>query len=396
MNAKRVFLIVLDSFGIGAMPDAADYGDAGADTFRTVSGSAKFAVPNLAGLGLSQIDGIAWVDDAAGSPAKVPGRFSAAVARLAESSKGKDTTVGHWEIAGIRSEHPLPVYPGGFPAEIIEAFEKACGRGVLCNLPYSGTDVIRDYGEEHLRTGKLIVYTSADSVFQLAAHEEIVPRELLYEYCRKARALLQGVHGVGRVIARPFDGEYPFQRTDGRHDFSIQPPAKTVLDAIKDAGKDCIAVGKINDIFAGQGITEFVYTSGNEDGMQKTLSYAQKKFTGLCFTNLVDFDMVYGHRNDIGGYAAALSAFDEWLPSMLRMLRKDDILMITADHGCDPGYPGTDHTREYTPLLMCGESLPFEKGAVTNLGTRGTFSDIAATVAALLGVSYSCEGTALF
>lgn len=412
MKAKRVFLIVLDSFGIGALPDAAEYGDAGANTFRTVSGSPRFSVPNLAGLGLFRIDGIreneaataaaAEAAKAAGNAAAaenagaVPERFSAAVCRLAEQSKGKDTTIGHWEIAGIRSERPLPVYPNGFPAEILEPFEKACGRGVLCNRPYSGTEVIRDYGEEHLRTGSLIVYTSADSVFQIAAHEKIVPREELYEDCRKARALLTGVHGVGRVIARPFAGEYPFRRTDGRHDFSIAPPAETVLDAIRAAGMDCIAVGKIRDIFAGRGITEAVFTGGNGDGMRQTLALAQKDFTGLCFVNLVDFDMLYGHRNDIDGYAAAISAFDAWLPALLKAMRKEDVLMITADHGCDPGYPGTDHTREYVPLLLCGESLPFEKGRVVNLGTFGTFSTVAATVASALGVSYPCGGNALF
>lgn len=366
---KRVFLIVLDSFGIGEMEDAASYGDVHVNTLGSVSSSKAFHMPNMARLGLFGIDGVEC-----GVKTERP---LATVARLREASKGKDTTIGHWEIAGVCSERPLPTYPDGFPEDILQQFSERTGRGVLCNRPYSGTEVIRDYGEEHLRTGKLIVYTSADSVFQIAAHEDIVPVEQLYEYCQIARALLQGEHGVGRVIARPFTGEPgAFTRTAKRHDFSIMPPKVTMLDQLSEAGKDVIAVGKINDIFAGKGITESVYTSGNEEGITRTLEYLEKDFEGLCFVNLVDFDMLYGHRRDVDGYAKALSDFDRKLPAIMDKLRDEDILMITADHGCDPAYQTTtDHTREYVPFLMYGRHLP-----TANLGTRDTFADIAATV----------------
>lgn len=346
---KRVFLIVLDSFGIGEMEDAEAYGDKGTNTLRSVSSSSAFSMPNMAALGLFNIDGVTCREGVQEPQARI--------ARMKEASKGKDTTIGHWEIAGILSSQPLPTYPEGFPEEVLAAFRQATGRGVLCNRPYSGTEVIRDYGDEHVRTGDLIVYTSADSVFQIAAHEDVVPVETLYMYCRMAREILQGRHGVGRVIARPFTGANgDYTRTPRRHDFSLEPPAVTMLDQLKNAGKNVISVGKIKDIFAGRGITEAVYTKGNEEGIMRTLEYLERDFEGLCFVNLVDYDMLYGHRNDIDGYAKALTYFDQQLPEMLRRLREDDILMITADHGCDPGYTvSTDHSREHTPFRMYGQ-----------------------------------------
>lgn len=377
---KRVFLLVLDSCGIGCAPDAAEFGDAGTNTLRSCAASAEFSMENLISMGLGNLDGVDYLPKSA--------HPTAAVLRLQEASRGKDTTIGHWEIAGVVSPNPLPTYPEGFPAEILEPFARATGRGVLCNLPYSGTDAIRDYGREHLETGDLIVYTSADSVFQIAAHESIVPPEQLYEYCRIARKLLVGKHGVGRVIARPFEGEWPFTRTTRRHDFSLEPPCPTVLDAIVAAGKDMIAVGKIHDIFAGKGMTEFTYTSGNTDGLAQTMALADRDFEGLCFVNLVDFDMLYGHRRDPDGYARALHEFDLWLPEFLQKLGEDDLVLITADHGCDPGYQAhTDHTREYIPVIACGKAV-----RPGSLGTRFGFCDIAATVAELLGVRYDTPG----
>ena len=378
---KRVFLIILDSFGMGEAPDAAAFGDAGANTLRSVSRSPEFHFDNLTAMGFGNIDGVTVLPKT-----DAP---TAAVGRLRERSAGKDTTIGHWEIAGVVSERPLPTYPHGFPPEIIRAFEEKTGRGVLCNRPYSGTDVIRDYGEEHLKTGKLIVYTSADSVFQIAAHEELVPPEQLYEYCRMARAILTGENAVGRVIARPFVGtpETGFTRTANRHDFSLEPPARTMLDAISQAGMDVIGVGKIWDIFAGRGVTEKQLIQGNTDGMAKTMALADRDFHGLCFVNLVDFDMLYGHRQDPDGYARALTEFDRWLPGFRAKLRPEDLVLITADHGCDPSDQSTDHTREYTPLVAFG---PAVKPA--NLGTRGCFADTAATVAEYLGVSLKTPG----
>lgn len=385
---KRIFLIVLDSFGIGAMEDAPSYGDIDVNTLRSVSSSRYFHMPNMGRMGLFNIDG---VDEACMGAVKKHAGFQAAVARMTEKSKGKDTTIGHWEIAGICSHNPLPTYPTGFPEEILQEFSKKTGRGVLCNKPYSGTEVIKDFGDEHRKTGSLIVYTSADSVFQIAAHEDVVPVEELYDYCRAAREILTGVHGVGRVIARPFKGESgSFVRTSGRHDFSMEPPGVTMLDQLKAAGYDVIAVGKIKDIFAGRGITEAAYTTGNEEGIRRTLEYLDKDFEGLIFINLVDFDMLYGHRNDIDGYAQALSYFDEKLPLITGKMRRDDILMITADHGCDPGYTSsTDHSREYTPLVMYGERI-----APINLGTRKTFADIGATVLQYFGIEpeFPAEG----
>ena len=381
---KRVFLIVLDSFGIGEMEDAAAYGDKGTNTLRSVSSSTYFHMPNMGKMGFFNIDGVSC-----GEKEEHP---TARVARMKEASNGKDTTIGHWEIAGIISKKPLPTYPNGFPQEVLDAFSKLTGRGVLCNKPYSGTEVIKEYGDEHVKTGDLIVYTSADSVFQIAAHEEVIPVETLYEYCRMARELLQGEHGVGRVIARPFIGESGnYTRTPKRHDFSLQPPMVTMLDQLQAAGKDVISVGKIKDIFAGKGITESTYTKGNEEGIEKTLEYLDKDFEGLCFVNLVDYDMLYGHRNDIDGYAKALAYFDEKLPEICAKLREDDILMITADHGCDPGYTvSTDHSREHTPFIMYGEKV-----APSNLGTRDTFADIGATVLDYFEIKPEFTGTSM-
>ena len=381
---KRVFLIVLDSFGIGEMPDAEAYGDINVNTLRSVSKSPYFHMEHMRDMGLFQIDGVG-----VGEKTERP---TAAYARITERSRGKDTTIGHWEIAGIYSPKPLPTYPNGFPEEVLEEFRLRTGRDILCNKPYSGTQVIADYGDEHVRTGKLIVYTSADSVFQIAAHEDVVPVEQLYDYCRIARQILQGEHGVGRVIARPFAGESGhYTRTPRRHDFSLLPPAVTMLDQLKAAGRDVIAVGKIQDIFVGKGITEHVYTSGNAEGIQRTLEYLDKDFEGLCFINLVDYDMLYGHRRDVDGYAKALAYFDEKLPEIQAHMRPEDILMITADHGCDPAYTKTtDHTREYTPFLMYG--APVVPG---NRGTRPAFSDIGATVLDYFGIQPEFEGNSV-
>ena len=403
---KRVFLTVLDSVGIGAMPDAAEYGDAGSNTLAAAAKSKGFSMPNMQKLGFFQIDGVccsAGSSDAAsagnaagaapGGAAAEPAKEStpvinSAVARMTERSKGKDTTIGHWEIAGMVSEQPLPTFPDGFPGELLDELEKVTGRGVLCNRPYSGTEVIKDYGEEHIRTGKLIVYTSADSVLQIAAHEAVVPVEELYRYCEAARKICTGRFGVGRIIARPFEGEWPYQRTSRRHDYSLEPPKKTMLDYIKEAGMEVLAVGKINDIFAGRGITKMVRTANNEEGMDRTLEYAGERFHGLCFTNLVDYDMLYGHRNDVDGYAKALTRFDERLPELLNALGEEDLLMITADHGCDPSTPSTDHSREYTPLVIAG--APVKNGV--NLGTRASFADIAATILDYLGAEGETDG----
>ena len=378
---KRVFLIVLDSFGIGALPDAADFGDSGTNTLRSCATSEYLNIPNMVAAGLGNIDGV----DSLPKTAAPTGAY----ARLAEQSMGKDTTIGHWEIAGIVSPNPLPTYPNGFPDEVLEPFKAATGRGILANAPWSGTEVINEFGDEHVHTGDLIVYTSADSVFQIAAHEEVVPLEQLYEYCRIARKLLQGKHGVGRVIARPFVGTSGnYKRTSNRHDYSLEPPKATLLDELQAAGKASIGVGKIYDIFAGIGVGEHVYNKSNADGMAHTLHYADTDFEGLCFVNLVDFDMVYGHRRDIDGYSKALTEFDAWLPELLGKLGDEDIVMITADHGCDPGYAATtDHTREHVPLLILGKQV-----RPVNLGTRASFADIAATVAELLNVELDTPG----
>ena len=365
----RIFLIVLDSFGIGEEPDAAEYGDFDVNTLRSCATSSFFAMPNMEKMGLFNIDGVDFLKS-------VPAP-TAAYARCREASKDKDTTTGHWEIAGLVSSKPMPKFPEGFPKEFLDEFSGKVGRGVICNKPYSGTQVIQDYGDEHVRTGDLIVYTSADSVFQIAAHEDVVPLDDLYEYCRIARKMLTGDLGVGRVIARPFigsDGHY--ERTPRRHDFSLEPTGTTMLDQLKDAGKDVLGVGKIRDIFAGKGLTEYVFSEGNADGIDKTLEYMDRDFDGLCFVNLVDFDMLYGHRRDIDGYAKALNYFDTRLPELVAKLKDDDIIMMTADHGCDPAYlKSTDHTREYIPFIMYGRDI--KPGS---RGTRDTFADIAATV----------------
>ena len=379
---RRVFLIILDSFGIGALPDAALYRDEGSDTLASVCESRYFSMPVCRRLGLFNIDGVSVRD-----PVLAPiGCFG----RLCERSKGKDTTTGHWEIAGLVSDRPFPTYPEGFPQELIERFSAAIGRGVLCNRPYSGTAVIADFGEEHCRTGKLIVYTSADSVFQIAAHESVVPPGELYRYCRIARELLTGEHAVGRVIARPFTGEAGhFARTPRRHDFSLLPPRDTLLDCVSRAGMECTGVGKIGDIFAMKGITESHPTHSNREGMETALCMLQGGLSaGLCFVNLVDFDMLYGHRNDVDGYARALSEFDAFLGGFLCRLRPEDVLLISADHGCDPKTPSTDHSREYIPLLAVGE--PLRRGV--NLGTRACFADIGQTVREMLGAPGEIAG----
>ena len=380
---KRVFLIVLDSFGIGAEPDAAAFGDEGANTLAAIAAHPDFRGETLGRLGLFNLDGVQC-----GVPCAAPlGSYG----RLREASAGKDTTIGHWEIAGLLSADPLPTFPEGFPQELLDRFTEATGYGVLCNKPYSGTQVLKDYGEEHLRTGKLIVYTSADSVFQIAANEALVPVDELYKICAQARQLLTGHFGVGRVIARPFVGSCAadFTRTPRRHDYSLLPPAPTMLDALLQAGKSTIGVGKIHDIFAGRGISETFRTSGNTEGLQVTLDLADRDFEGLAFVNLVDFDMLYGHRRDIAGYAAAAAEFDAWLPRFMDKMRPDDVLFITADHGCDPSFTKTtDHTREYVPFLLYGQGVK----AGVNLHTRYSFGTIADTVCRALGVDACLSG----
>lgn len=375
--SKRVFLFVLDSFGIGAAPDAAAFGDVGTNTLRSCCTSDKLYIPNLKKLGLFHIDGVERGEE----NIQPVGSY----ARLRELSRGKDTTIGHWEIAGIVSEKPLPTFPEGFPQEFISQYEKRIGRKCICNQPYSGTQVLTDYGMEHRKTGNLIVYTSADSVFQIAANEAIVPVEQLYQYCQTAREMLTGELGVGRVIARPFTGECPenFKRTANRHDFSLNPPETSMLDLIRQKGMNVISVGKIYDIFNGAGLTESNRTSGNKNGMEVALHMLERDFEGLCFVNLVDFDMLYGHRRDIDGYARALTEFDGFLERFIPSMDEEDVLMITADHGCDPGYLATtDHTREYVPWLIYGQKVK----AGINLGTIDSFTAIASTVCGYLGV----------
>ena len=381
---NRVFLIVLDSFGIGEMTDAAEFGDVGSNTLASIAKSAKYHTPMLQKLGLFNIDGVT-VGEKECCPLGSYGRMK-------EASRGKDTTIGHWEIAGMISHEPLPTYPNGFPQEVMEEFEKQTGRKTLCNLPYSGTEVIAKYGKEHVDTGALIVYTSADSVFQIAAHEDIVPIEELYRYCEIARNLLQGKHGVGRVIARPFVGvEGDYKRTSNRHDFSLVPPKDTMLDQLVANGFSTYGVGKIYDIFAGKGIQHTQRIKNNTEGMERTLELQKEDFKGLCFVNLVDFDMTYGHRRDIDGYAQAATDFDIQLETFMNNMRDDDVLMITADHGCDPGYTGTDHTREHIPFLIYGKQIRENY----SMGTRESFADIAATVLELLGVENNTDGNSV-
>lgn len=380
----RIFWIVLDSVGIGDAPDAELFGDEGSNTIKRCYDSGKLKVPNMQKLGLFNIDGITY-----GEPVESP---TGGYARLQEKSMGKDTTTGHWEMAGMISAQPFPTYPKGFPKAIIQEFEEKTGRKVLCNLPYSGTEVLKVYGKEHVETGNLIVYTSADSVFQIAAHEDVVPVKSLYEYCKIAREILVDEHAVARVIARPFVGTYPdYVRTERRHDFSLEPKEETILDAVKKAGKDVIGVGKISDIFAGKGITRTTPNRGNQKNMEKVFEIAKEEFDGICYINLVDFDMLYGHRRDIEGYTRALNDFDKQLGELLNIIEPEDSLFITADHGCDPGYKGTDHTRECVPLLYYGSEKRLEK----NLGVRESYSDIAATIAELLQVPYQGDGKSM-
>ncbi len=381
---KRVFLVVLDSFGIGMARDASFFGDGGAFTLESVYKTGRAKLDNLRSLGLFNIHGLSFFG-ATESP-------KASYARVREASNGKDTTIGHWEIAGHISKSPLPTFKNGFPKEFMDAFSKKIGRGLLCNKPYSGTAVIKDYGEEHIKNGDLIVYTSGDSVFQLAAHVDYVPLDTLYEYCKIARSMLVGELGVGRVIARPFAGTAPdFYRTPDRHDYSLEPPVSMLTDEVKKNGLDSIAVGKINDIFAARGFTRTVRTRSNDDGMRATEKLICSDFTGLCFINLVDFDSLWGHRRDPIGYAEGLNSFDLWLGKILPMLSEDDTLIICADHGCDPSFMATtDHTREDIPLLIYSKSI-----APKDLGIRDTFADIGATVAKLLKIDFSCDGRAM-
>ncbi|MBR5558758.1 MAG: phosphopentomutase [Oscillospiraceae bacterium] len=383
---KRVFLIVLDSMGVGELPDAAEYGDVGSHTLRALCGAEGFSVPNMAKMGIFNIP-----DVGCGIPTEKP---TGCFGKLAELSRGKDTTTGHWEIAGVISPNPMPTYPEGFPQGIIDELSRSTGRQILCNKPYSGTQVIHDYGREHIETGALIVYTSADSVLQIAAHEEVIPPEELYEICRTARKIMTGDHAVGRIIARPFVGEWPqYSRTSNRHDFSVEPSGTTLLDLMQQAGLDVIGVGKIGDIYAGRGLTESHRTVSNTDGMEKAAAIAERSFNGLCFVNLVDFDAVYGHRNDVEGYAAALGLVDSQLPPLMDKLTEEDVLIITADHGCDPSTESTDHSREYVPVLVWGKGL--KQGV--NLGVGATFADIGATVADCFGLEADqLAGTSFF
>ncbi len=381
--SKRVFVIVLDSFGIGAEPDAAAFGDEGTNTLAAIAGDPNFNCPNMGKMGLFNLDGVT-----VGQKCDAP---IGAFARLQEQSMGKDTTIGHWEIAGVVSPKPLPTFPDGFPAELIAEYEAKTGHKVLCNKPYSGTQVLKDYGEQAMAEDALIVYTSADSVFQVAANEELVPVPELYRYCEIAREMLKGEYGVGRVIARPFLGKTAdtFYRTTNRHDLSLKPPRATMLDVLKNAGKDVIAVGKIYDIFDGEGVTEKIKTTGNTNGIAFTKALQTRDFEGLAFVNLVDFDMLYGHRRNVPGYAAAATEFDEFLTDFIPGMRDDDILIVTADHGCDPSYTKTtDHTREYVPMLICGKKVK----AGVNLGTKQGFGTIARTVCEYLGVENDLDG----
>ena len=375
--AKRVFLVVLDSFGIGGASDASLFKDEGSNTLAAVCSDDSLNLPNLARMGLFDING--HEDQRIKDHLKKASYQEpiGSYGRLIELSMGKDTTIGHWEIAGVLSDKPMPTYPNGFPQEIIDKLKEATGREILCNKPYSGTEVINDYGDEHVKTGALIVYTSADSVLQIAAHEDVIPVSELYSICEKARAIMTGEHAVGRIIARPFIGTSGnYQRTSNRHDFSLTPPSSTMLDMLKEKGKDVISVGKIVDIFASRGLTDFTRTSGNTEGIKVMFDMQKKDFDGLCFINLVDFDMLYGHRNDIKGYANALMEFDEALGKFLPGMRSDDLLIITADHGCDPSTPSTDHSRENVPVLIYGEgyNVPY------NMGTKSGFNNIAAIV----------------
>ena len=378
---NRAIIIVMDSVGAGEMPDAADYGDAGSDTLGNVSRTmGGLSMPNLGNLGLGNLHKIEGVP-----PVSNPLGF---YGRMAEASRGKDTTTGHWEIAGLVNTQPFPTYPKGFPPEVIDAFEKAIGTKTLGNFPASGTVIIEDLGPEHMKTGYPIIYTSADSVFQIAAHEEVIPIPRLYEICEIARKILDGPHRVGRVIARPFLGKPgSFARTRNRHDFSVSPPAKTLLNHLQDEGYDVIGVGKIKDIFNGSGVTASHKMQDNAEGLKVTRDLILQESRGLIFTNLVDFDMLFGHRNNAKGYANALEEMDKFMPRLLKAMKKDDVLFITADHGCDPTTTSTDHSREYVPLLVYSPSL---KGGV-DLGVRRSFCDMAKTIGSFFGVDDRIE-----
>jgi phosphopentomutase len=383
---KRAIIVVMDSVGIGELPDAGNYGDRGSNTLGNIAAAVGgLRLPNLERLGLGCIDGVKCLE-AVNPPLGSYGR-------MAEKSAGKDTTTGHWEIAGIVLERPFPVYPDGFPEDVIRRFENAIGIKTLGNVAASGTEIIKELGRQHVMTEYPIVYTSADSVFQIAAHEDVIPVERLYEICRIAREILQGEHAVGRVIARPFTGsDGNYTRTDRRHDFSLKPIKETVLDGISEKGLKVKAVGKIEDIFCGSGITDSVHIHGNMDGVDKTLDYMKEDFEGLIFTNLVDFDMLYGHRNDAPGYARALAEFDGRIPELSAAMKEDDILIITADHGCDPTTPSTDHSREYVPLLLYGKKV--KRGV--NLGTRGSFTDVAQTLSEMFSIGADFGGDSFY
>ena len=375
----KLTVIVLDSVGMGELPDAEAFGDVGAHTLNHTLRASGVHLPNLSALGLGQVPSVQL--------AEVASAPSGSAGRLREVSPGKDTSTGHWEFMGVPLSEPFQVFPDGFPQEVMERFTAATGTGYLCNLPYSGTQVIMDYGPQHLETGDPIVYTSADSVFQIAAHLDRVPIETLYQWCEAAREILQGPFAVARVIARPFRGEYPYERAgELRRDFSLAPP-RTVLDALKDAGKDVIGIGKIPDIFAHQGFTEEIHTDDNADGINKTRARMAQPYDGLVFTNLVDFDSKYGHRRDSQGYANALKAFDDALPSLLAEVPEDGLLLLISDHGNDPTWHGTDHTREYGLLLAY---RPGRAGVL--LGERASFADVGATVAQALGVPWDGPG----
>jgi len=383
---KRVIIIVLDSAGIGELPDAAEYGDEGSNTLGNIAAAVPgFSLPNLEKLGLGNIDGIVGFK-AAEEPLGCFGK-------MAERSVGKDTTTGHWELAGITLRKPFPVYPEGFPGDLVERFEKAIGTKTLGNYPASGTVIIKELGQQHVKTGYPIIYTSADSVFQIAAHEDVIPVQRLYEICRTAREILTGEHAVGRVIARPFTGsDGNYTRTANRRDFSLEPPEKTLLDHVKEAGLEVKAVGKIDDIFAGRGITQSIHVKDNMEGVDKTIGFIKERFSGLIFANLVDFDMYYGHRNDPDGYARALEEFDGRVPEIIDAMARQDILFITADHGCDPTTVSTDHSREYVPLLIYGKEIRIG----VNLGTRKTFSDLAQTTAEYLGTGGEFDAVSFY
>jgi phosphopentomutase len=370
---NRITLVVLDSVGIGEMPDAADYGDAGADTLGHTLGSREVSIPNLRAMGLANIRRL---------PIEPVSNPSGIFGRAATRSRGKDTTTGHWEMSGLITSNPFPTYPQGFPPRVIEPFEREIGRRVLGNKPASGTEIIKELGEEHLRTGRPIVYTSADSVFQIAAHEQVVPLDLLYEWCETARDLLTGEDQVGRVIARPFTGEPgDFRRTEARRDYAIVPPEPTLLDRMKERGLEVTAVGKIGSIFCHQGTTEELAAGNNNASVDQTIRALGRTARGLIFTNLVDFDMLYGHRNDVEGYARALEQFDARLPEIQRAMGDDDLLIISADHGCDPGDVSTDHTREYVPVLAWGRRAR----SGLDIGTRSSLADIGQTIAENFG-----------